>query len=220
MQDKRKLVIVGAGAFARELLGWIAMLQAPHFQFDVLGFLDRNPEALRSFPCDLKVLGSDKLYPIKEDEVFACGLTHPRIKLAACRELEARGAKFVSIIHPTALIGPYCQIEDGSVICPNAVLTNNIKIGKFVTVNLGVGIGHDTVLEDGVTINPGVQIAGKTRLSEGVFVGSNASILEKLNVGSYARIGAGSVVVSRVPENWTMMGVPARRLKLYKNETD
>ncbi|HEY9871634.1 MAG TPA: acetyltransferase [Candidatus Obscuribacterales bacterium] len=211
----KRLVIVGAGAFGRELLGWARAIPASERDWEPAGFLDTNPDALEGFPCDLSVLGDEKTYELKGDELFACGLTQPDIKLKVCRALQARGATFVSVIHPRAIIGPHCRIGVGCAICPNVVLTNNVLVGNFVTINLSVGVGHDTVIADGCTINPGVQVGGKAILDEGVFVGSMAAVLERLRVGSYARIGSGSVVISRVPDRWTVMGVPARRLRLH-----
>lgn len=210
----KRLVIVGAGAFGRELLGWARAVPPTERDWEPAGFLDANPEALGSFPCDLPILGDENTYELQGDELFACALTRPELKLKVCRLLQERGGTFVSIVHPQAIVGPNCKIGLGCAICPNVILTNNVQVGNFVTINLSVGVGHDTVIADGCTINPGAQIGGKTILEEGVFVGSMAAVLERLTIGSYARIGSGSVVFTRVPEGWTVMGVPARRLRL------
>lgn len=207
---KRPLIIVGAGAFARELLGWID--QTPDLNVEPIGFLDSNLDALKPYKVGLPVLGNENSYPPPQNAVFACGLTDPQVKMKVCQMLLGKGYKFVTVIHPTAVIGTQCRVGQGSVICPNVVITTNVQVGSFVTINMSVGIGHDAVISDGCTLNSGVQIGGKTTLQEGVIVGSMAAVLEKLEVGRFARIGAGSVVTSQVPAGWTMMGVPASRL--------
>ena len=44
---------------------------------------------------------------------------------------------------------------------------------------------------------------------DGVFIGNNANILGNVTVGENSRVGAGSVVLSDVPPNSTVVGVPA-----------
>jgi serine O-acetyltransferase len=44
---------------------------------------------------------------------------------------------------------------------------------------------------------------------DGVFIGNNANILGNVTVGENSRVGAGSVVISDVPPNSTVVGVPA-----------
>ena len=211
---RKRLIIISAGSFARELLVWARDIPLSQRDWEPVGFLDPNPKALDSYPCDLPILGDETNYDISEDEVFACALSDPKIKLRVCRIMQQKGARFISIVHPTAILGPHCQLGIGCVVCPNVVVTNNVRLGDFVMLNIGVGVGHDAVIGDGCTVSPGALIAGKTILEEGVFVGSLAAILDRQRVGRYARIGSGSVVVSRVPQNWTVMGVPARRLRL------
>ena len=79
-----------------------------------------------------------------------------------------------------------------------------------------VGIGHDVVFEDYVQVNPGAQIGGKVLIGEGVLVGSGSTIREKLKVKRLSTVGSGSVVLSSIGEGITVIGNPAKRLKLPK----
>ena len=45
-------------------------------------------------------------------------------------------------------------------------------------------------------------------------IGSGAQIIGPIKVGNNARIAANAVVVKDVPENATMVGIPARAVKL------
>jgi len=94
------------------------------------------------------------------------------------------------------------------------------KIGEGVFIDHGVGvvIGETAEVGDNVTLYQGVTLGGtsleKTKrhptLEEGVIVGAGAKILGPMTVGKNARIGSNAVVLSPVPENATMLGIPAK----------
>lgn len=94
------------------------------------------------------------------------------------------------------------------------------KIGKRVVIDHGMGvvIGETAEVGDDVLLYMGVVLGGITltkekrhpTLGNGVVVGSGATILGPVSVGTYAKIGAGSVVVRDVPPGATVVGVPGR----------
>jgi serine O-acetyltransferase len=104
-------------------------------------------------------------------------------------------------IHPGATIGRRLFIDHatGVVIGETAIVGNDVTLYQGVTLG-GTGKGH-----------------GKRHptLCDGVFVGNNANILGNITVGENSRVGAGSVVLSDVPPNSTVVGVPAHIV--YRN---
>ena len=93
------------------------------------------------------------------------------------------------------------------------------QIGRrlFIDHGMGVVIGETSTVGDDVTIYQGVTLGGTGRehgkrhptVGNGVVIGSGAKVLGNITVGDNARIGAGSVVLRSVPENSTVVGVPA-----------
>ena len=93
------------------------------------------------------------------------------------------------------------------------------KIGRrlFIDHGMGVVIGETTIVGDDVTLYQGVTLGGTGKehgkrhptLEDGVVVGGGAKILGNITIGKNCRIGAGSVVLRNVPENSTVVGVPA-----------
>ena len=105
------------------------------------------------------------------------------------------------------------------------------KIGKnlFIDHGMGVVIGETSEIGDNVTIYHNVTLGGGSpsidserqrhekrhpTIGNDVVIGSGAQIIGPIKVGNNSRIAANAVVVKDVPENATMVGIPARAVKL------
>jgi serine O-acetyltransferase len=94
------------------------------------------------------------------------------------------------------------------------------RVGRGVMIDHGTGvvIGETAVVEDDVSMLHGVTLGGTgkeqgdrhPKVRRGVMIGASATILGNIEVGAYSRVGAGSVVLSAVPERCTVAGVPAK----------
>ena len=101
----------------------------------------------------------------------------------------------------------------GIEIHPGAQLGRRV----FIDHGMGVVIGETAIVGDDVTLYHGVTLGGTSlarkkrhpTLGNGVTVGNTSSILGDIVVGDNSRVGAGSVVLSDVPANCTVVGVPA-----------
>ncbi|MGV3616336.1 MAG: acetyltransferase [Fimbriimonas sp.] len=207
-----KLIIVGAGGFGREVLLWAEHAIAAGAQLEIKGFLDNKADALAGFDVAYPILGSISDYEPDADDRFliAIGNSPVRMKLAA--QLTAKGWKFATLIHPTAIVGSRCEVGEGSVVCPHCVVTTDARLGRHVILNLHSTVGHDATVGDGCTISCHCDITGFVQLGEGVLMGTGASVTPGVKVGKYAVIGAGSVAIRNVQALATVVGVPAKRI--------
>lgn len=172
--------------------------------------MDANPAALDGYEVGVGILGDPAEFEPTETDCCICAIGEPETKRLAVSSLLEHGAKFVTLIHPTVIIGANCRIDAGCILCPGVVLTTNVTLGRFVTLNLNATLGHDVRIGDWCSLMVHVDIAGKVSLGEGVFAGSHSFILPGIRVGDYAVVGAGSVVTRNVPAGSTMFGVPAK----------
>lgn len=199
------IVILGAGGMGREALAWIIDAYPAR---DIVGFLDE-----RAVPgttvADFSVLGTDSwLDGNGADVVVAIGAS--RARQAAVVRLRHRGISPLTVVHPTAYVGPGVTIGQGSIICPNVTLTRDVSVGHAAIVNYGAQVGHDCSVEDWAFIAPGVNLAGNVTVETGANVGIGASAVQGVTIGKWSTIGAGAVVIDDIPAGSTAVGVPCR----------
>ena len=118
-------------------------------------------------------------------------------------------------------IGKNCNIGQNVVISPKVIIGNNVKIQNNVSVYTGVECEDDVFLGPSMVftniINPRSAVIRrheymKTIVKRGASIGANATIVCGNNIGSYAFIGAGSVITKEVPDYALMVGNPAKKI--------
>lgn len=121
------------------------------------------------------------------------------------------------VVLPGAVIGSNVNI------CAQVFIENQVVIGNNVTIKSGVQLWDGVTIADDVFIGPNVSftndlfprsksahfIPASTLVQQGASIGANATILAGITIGSYAMIGAGSVVTRDVPPFTLCYGNPA-----------
>ena len=209
MHATQQLIIVSASKFGREVFTWAQQAIKAGTPWVVKGFLDDRPDLLREFRYGVPILGSVKSYEPEAGDIFLCAIGEPAVKHHYCSLLEAKGARFATLVHPTALVGHNVRIGEGSILCPFTQLSCDIQLGRHVTLGTFSGAGHDARIGDWCQISGHCGINGNAVLEDGVFLGSHACILPRARVGAWAYVGAGSVVLRRVPPRTKVFGNPA-----------
>lgn len=100
--------------------------------------------------------------------------------------------------------------------------------GLFIDHGMGLVIGETAIIGDDCHLNQGVTLGGTSNrrekrhptLGNGVQVGAGAEIIGAVTIGDYARIGAGSVVVTNVPAYSTVVGVPGKVIAYFDPGND
>lgn len=206
------IIIIGAAGCGREVANWIEDINKVEPTWNILGFLDDNPNALDGFLCKYQVIGTIKDHEPREKTYYAMGIANPGVKRLIGPAMMAKGAQFASIIHPSVHVYSEYDLGIGLVAYPNAKIATGCRIGNFVTLQSTI-LGHDSELDDYVTVSSSCGITGGVKLREGCFIGDHACIAVGLEVGKNSYVGIGSVVIRNVIKDTRVFGNPARIFK-------
>jgi serine O-acetyltransferase len=138
--------------------------------------------------------------------------------------LAYRMSHWLSIHHIPFLprvISQIARILTGIEIHPSAIIGK----GFFIDHGMGVVVGETAEIGEYVTLFQGVTLGGTGKergkrhptLGNHVVVGAGAKILGGIRIGDNVKVGANSVVLKSVPANSTVIGVPARVIKMEGN---
>lgn len=164
---------------------------------DIASVMERDPAARSWLEVLLCYPGLWAVWIHRVSHALWCA----RLRLLA-RILSQVGRFFTGVdIHPAALLGRRLFIDHAT----------GVVIGETARV------GDDVTMYQGVTLGGTGKGHGKRHptVCNGVFIGNNANVLGNITVGENSRVGAGSVVLSDVPPNSTVVGVPAHIV--YRN---
>jgi sugar O-acyltransferase (sialic acid O-acetyltransferase NeuD family) len=211
----KKIVIIGAGGFGREVLDIIDACNQVEEIYEPLGFIvDPQYSTPGTIINNKPILGGFDWLEKHADEIYvtcAVGPSHLRYQLIQrATELNCR---FINLIHPSAIMTRWVTMGAGVIITAGCIMTNQIQIGNHVHVNLDCTVGHNAILQDFVTLAPGVHVSGNVTLGTGCYVGTGANIIEKLKIGDWSIIGAGSAIIGNILPNTTVVGIPGKVIK-------
>ena len=117
-------------------------------------------------------------------------------------------------------LGENCNIGQNVVVSPKVILGNNVRVQNNVSIYEGVICEDDVFLGPSMVltnvINPRSAVTRKqeyktTLIKKGASIGSNASIVCVNTIGSFAFIGAGTVVTKDVANFALIVGNPGRQ---------
>lgn len=205
-----RFVIAGAGGMGREALAWARD-----------AYPTAEAVAFWTAPGGPEPSGADTSLPVLTDlaQVAGVGATHvvlgigdnPR-RRAVTVESELLGLEPLTVVHPTAFVGPCVSVGVGAIVAPGAVLTRDIIVGSGAVVNYRAAVGHGSRVGDWSFIGPAAALAGGVDIGDDASIGIGAIVLPGRRVGRGATVGGGAVVVADVEESATVVGNPARPL--------
>ena len=210
-----KLVIVGAGGLGREVLATVRACNEVNKRWNVVGFLDSNPQLAGREVAGLRVLGDDDWGHKNNDSAlrFFCAIGNSEGRAQVVEKLSAMKCRFASVVYPGVRIPESVEIGAGTVIMAGTQFTADAKIGAHSIIYLNCSITHDVAVGDFCLIPSGCNLSGGVVLETGVQLGTGVSILPGCRIGEWAKIGAGSIVTNDIPARSTAVGTPCRVIK-------
>lgn len=211
----KKLVIVGAGDFGREV-SWVAeRINAQTPVWELLGFVDDGAAVQGRTVDGYPVLRPVSWLEAVTDELYVvCSIGTGRVRKQMMERVLANPhLRPAVLIDPAAIVGRNAQVGPGCVVCAGTVLAISSRLEAHTIVNLNCTVGHDTVLEPYCTVHPGSNLSGRVHVGACTDIGTGTKIIQGLAVCPGCTLGAGTVVVRDITEPGTYAGVPARRIK-------
>lgn len=209
--EKLPIAIYGAGGFGLEVAMLIGQINAVTPRWNIIGFFDDGmPNGTRIN--DWQVIGGMDVLNGWPDELYvALALGMPRVKRAVVHKIHNERIHFPVLMHPSVICGDerFVRIGQGAIICAGTILTTNIDIGQFVTLNLSCTVGHQAFIGDFCSFMPTCNISGEVVVGEASFFGTGARTINRVHIGAGTTIGAGAVVINDIPDDVTAVGVPA-----------
>ena len=191
---------------AENLLLAGVMLRDPN-RFDLRGELTCGQDV----DIDINVIIEGKVI-LGNGVKIGAGCILKNCELADNVEIKANSIIEGALIGEAAAIGPFARIR------PDTIIKKEVHIGNFVevkksTLGESTKCGHlsyigDSIVGSGVNIGAGVITCNydgvnkhQTIIGNDVFVGSDCQLVAPVKIGDGATTGAGTTVVSDVPEN-------------------
>jgi sugar O-acyltransferase (sialic acid O-acetyltransferase NeuD family) len=211
----RDLVVYGASGFGQQVMFWVEDANAADPRFNVLGFVDDDSSAHGEVRTGQPVLGGEEWLVDRARSgrvAVVMGLAGPSVKQSVVSRVEGLAAEFPVVVHPSAVVSRHARLARGALIGPGNVVSVNVSVEEFATVNTSCTLGHDALLGAYATLLPGVNVSGKVVVGGGVSVGTGAAITQEVEIGEQATVGAGATVLGDLPAGCTAVGTPARPL--------
>lgn len=209
------LVIYGAGGLGRELRALVRAVDPEQKKWRFLGYADDALPAGHAVG-NGSVLGDRNwLAAVTRPTAVVFGVASPPVK-ATLHAVLAPNPKvsFPVLIHPRAWVEPSASLAPGAVVAPFCFVAVDAHLGTGVFLNSGSQVGHDTRVGDYSSVMPSANISGNVSVGAQTLIGAGAKILQGLTVGSNSTVGIGSVVLTHVPDDCTVMGYPAKRVSI------
>lgn len=202
----KNIIIIGCGAHASEIVDYIDYINKQSITkiFNIVGLIDNETNHYNHYAYKYDFLGSISDHVVIPEVNYVMGIGNLLIRTKVLHEFKAKKARFIGIIHPTALISDSAEIGEGTIISHNVSVGPKAKIGAFNVINSRCTIGHDTIIGGNNFLSPQVVLGGYSKVGENNFLGTNSCVLPEVEIENNNKIMAGMTITSKVNNDETV----------------
>ena len=201
----KKIVILGAGAHAAEIEGYILdNNKKTSSKIDIIGYYDDNKMNWSNYKLKFPFLGRIMDFIPTNDIEIIIGLVNIKIRKKLIEFYLEREAKFATFIHNSSFVFDTAEIGLGNVICRNCVIGPNVSLGNFNTLNTNSSLGHDSKVGNNNILCPNVGFSGATIVGNDNFFSLNSTTIPKINIGSRNTIAPNMIIEKNVKNDTTI----------------
>ena len=210
--SKKDLAIIGAGGMGREIATWFSSSNLTN-QYELKGYLDDDERALLNISNAYTIIGDTSEANYIKHKNLIIGVASSTFKKDLIKKQKEKGLfSLITFIHNSVIVGADSTMGTGVVVCPNSIVSCNVKLEDGVFINSGSQIGHDVIVGEYSSLMATVNIGGGAKIGKNVFVGTGAVILPGIEIADNTKIAAGAVVFRNIRKPGTYLGNPATLL--------
>lgn len=213
----KDIVIFGAGGFGREIACLIRLINEREPQWNIIGFLDDNPELTGTANEYGTVLGGTDWLNAREKPIaVAIAVGNPQAVESIANRISNPIVEYPNLYAPTVtfLDKESLKIGKGNIFCTNCFVSCNVTVGDFNLFNGYIPIGHDTEIGNHNVIMPSCNISGGVKIGNTNILGVQSVVLQYVKIGNNTRIGANSVIMRKTKDGFLYMGNPAVKMNM------
>ncbi|GAA4282100.1 NeuD/PglB/VioB family sugar acetyltransferase [Gaetbulibacter aestuarii] len=215
---KQNIVVFGASGHAKVI---IDILEKQN-KYNIIGLIDSfKPKGETVFEYEILGTEEDLPYILKTYNIYggiiAIGDNYSRMSMYHKIDDLNLNLKYISAIHPRAIIGKNVVIGNGCCIMAGVVVNSDTTLGKHAILNTKCSVDHDCKIGDFSSIAPGATLGGGVMVDYCSAISLGASVIEGLSIGKNTIVGAGSLVLKSIGNNLVAYGVPAKKIRSRTN---
>jgi sugar O-acyltransferase (sialic acid O-acetyltransferase NeuD family) len=209
----KKIICIGGSTGFLEAKGIVDAINEIEYKYEIIGILDDDTSIHGALIRGVSVLGPLDIAVNFTEEffIFAIGSMKTRlVRENIQNRLNIDLARFVTIVHPKAVIDPAAKIGNGCIIHPGAFVANDSVLESFVTLAVNSAVAPFVYIDSFAMVTSLVVILSGAKIGKFVFIGSCSCVTENVVVEIGSMIGAGTVVSRNVAKGSFLLGNPAR----------
>lgn len=206
--NMNKLLLYTAGSASKEVQLVIEQANQERPTWEIVGFVDEDPELVGKEVASLPVFGPD--HKERAGDVFGlCPVLDPTARRRITEELiEGQGLKLATFVYPSVRVPRDLEIGGGTIVMPDVLFGYNVRLGKGVLAWWRTLLGHDLRVGDYASILSSANITAGCTIGRNSTIGTGATLTLGVKVGDNAIVGIGTTVFHNVDDNKSIVAMP------------
>ena len=201
MVKDKKLVIVGAGEFARIAYEYFTY----DSEYEVVGFSVERDYLQETSLYEKPIVAFDEITKHFDPETHHAYVAIPASQLNRLRtrlygEVKQKGYTCATYISSRAFVWRNAKVGENTFIFEDNTVQPFVTIGNNVILWSGNHIGHQTVIEDNCFLSSHVVVSGYCRIGNSCFLGVNSTFNDKVEIPRDCIIASGTLVHKSLSE--------------------
>jgi len=208
----RGVIILGSGGHAKVLVDTLQQCG-----ITIVGLVDETETGTAATVLGAPFLGSEQLVFSRGTDTVELvngvgSVRVPSARRAVYEKFKARGYRFATVVHPSAVVARDVVLGEGAQVLAGAVVQPGVVLGDNCLLNTRASVDHDCTIGAHTHVASGAVLSGGVAVAEEVHIGAAAVVRQYLRIGDRALVAAGAVVIDDVAPGTCVAGVPAKAI--------